>query len=144
MAKIFTSTLTVNPPPPGGNTAGTFKQAKTFTNTWAGSKSKTIIKKGLSLDRLATFLPESRIRNFRWTGRSRWDARLIDIHSTDFAMKFGGGLDVGINKNIAVRAVQFDWNPIFRGDVNLGNGFRGSTGGVLQNNWSLTFGVVIH
>jgi hypothetical protein len=31
--------------------------------------------------------------------------------STQFAMGFGGGLDVNLNKRIALRVVQFDWLP---------------------------------
>ena len=32
---------------------------------------------------------------------------------TDFALAIGGGLDVRVNKHIAVRAFQIDYNPVF-------------------------------
>src|SRR5215218_1555151 len=139
----FTSTLSVNPPLPGGNTAGTFKTSQNIYHYMGGIQIKDNNKEGSKLRPFGHILAGIADQKFSVDRTEPVDARLIDIHTTDFAMKFGGGLDIGIHKNIAVRAVQFDWNPIFRGDVNLGNGF-GTTGGVLQNNWSLTFGVVIH
>ena len=58
-------------------------------------------------------------------------------------MKFGGGLDWKIHKNFDVRLIQADWNPIVRGDLETTGRF-GTIESVLQNNWLLTFGVVIH
>ena len=71
------------------------------------------------------------------------NVRLFKVDSTDFAMKIGGGIDYGVHKNIDIRFIQVDWNPIFRGDLDLGPPF-GTAGSVLQNNWLLTFGVTFH
>jgi opacity protein-like surface antigen len=60
---------------------------------------------------------------------------------TDFAMAFGGGIDVRVNKNIDVRVFQFDYNPIFVRTHTIGDFVFGS---VTQNNIRLSFGIVIH
>jgi opacity protein-like surface antigen len=67
---------------------------------------------------------------------------IYDVHSNDFAMKMGAGLDFAIHKNIDIRVIQFDWNPIFRGDKTFGT--LGNIRGVTQNNMQLTFGVAFH
>ena len=69
--------------------------------------------------------------------------KLIDDSATDFAMKFGGGLDWRVHKNIDIRLIQFDWNPIFRGDIVVG-GRIGTINSALQNNYSFTWGVAFH
>ena len=66
----------------------------------------------------------------------------FDINSTDFAMKFGGGLDYKVHKNVDIRLIQFDYNPIFRGDRDLGT--LGTLPSVMQGNMLLSFGVVFH
>ena len=65
----------------------------------------------------------------------------FDINSTDFAMRFGGGLDLKVHKNVDIRLIQFDWNPIFRGDRDTQFGVFPS---VMQNNLMVGFGVVLH
>jgi opacity protein-like surface antigen len=64
------------------------------------------------------------------------------IDSTDFAMAFGGGLDVEIHKNIDIRVIQIDYNPIFRRDKD--DDILGFIPGRTQNNVRLSFGVVFH
>jgi hypothetical protein len=58
-------------------------------------------------------------------------------------MKFGGGVDLAVHKHVDVRLIGVDWNPIFRGDLDLGPPL-GTAGSVLQNNFLLNFGVVLH
>ena len=70
-------------------------------------------------------------------------SRLIDYNRTDFAMKLGGGLDWRVHKNIDVRLIQFDWNPITRGDIVVG-GRIGTIPSRLQNNYLFTWGVAFH
>jgi opacity protein-like surface antigen len=55
--------------------------------------------------------------------------------TTDFAMAFGGGVDVRVNDRIAIRAIQADYNPIFLRGPALG--FKGPA-----NNFRISFGVV--
>ncbi len=48
---------------------------------------------------------------------------------TDFAMAFGGGIDVSVNDKISLRVIQADYNPTFFGDTR-------------QDNIRLSFGVI--
>ena len=47
---------------------------------------------------------------------------ISDFHTneTSFAMAFGGGLDIKLNKRFDLRVVQIDWNIINRGDQQTG------------------------
>jgi opacity protein-like surface antigen len=36
-----------------------------------------------------------------------------NLNLTDFALAFGGGLDVRVNKRVSIRAFQLDYNPVF-------------------------------
>jgi len=71
----------------------------------------------------------------------------FDIGSTDFAMGFGGGLDIRVSDRFHVRAIQFDWVPIFLDDhaiTVLGNAGVLRTGfldGKRQDNFRFSFGV---
>ena len=55
----------------------------------------------------------------------------------DFAMLFGGGIDVKLNKRMDLRVIQFDYNPIF---VKTRNGIEGHT----QHNFRIGVGLVFH
>ena len=70
------------------------------------------------------------------------NSEIFSVDSTDWAMKFGGGLDYEVHKNVDIRFIQFDWNPIWRGDQDFGPNI-GVVNGVMQNNWLIGFGVVI-
>lgn len=70
------------------------------------------------------------------------NTRIFDVNSTDWAMKFGGGLDYEVHRNVDIRFIQFDWNPIWRGDQDFGPNI-GVVNGVMQNNWLIGFGVVL-
>lgn len=61
--------------------------------------------------------------------------------TNNFAMIFGAGLDVRVHKNVDIRVVQFDYNPVFFGDQNIGTFRLNST---TQNNIRMSFGVVFH
>ena len=65
----------------------------------------------------------------------------FDINSTDFAMSFGGGLDLRVHRNVDIRLIQVDWNPIFRGDRDTQ---FGTFPGAMQNNIKIGVGVVLH
>ena len=67
---------------------------------------------------------------------------IFDVNSTDWAMKFGGGLDYEVHRNVDIRFIQFDWNPIWRGDQNFGPNV-GVVNGTMQNNWLIGVGVVL-
>jgi opacity protein-like surface antigen len=81
---------------------------------------------------------------------------LSDFHvnETSFAMAFGGGLDIKLNKRFDLRVVQIDWNIINRGDQQTGivltptpNQTVGSPfviPGTRQDNLRLGIGIVIH
>jgi opacity protein-like surface antigen len=64
-----------------------------------------------------------------------------DINDTNFAMKFGGGVDIRVHPRVDLRVVEFNYNPIFRGDITFDDEvFRGRT----QHNFTIGFGVAIH
>lgn len=68
---------------------------------------------------------------------------LLDAHpsTNNFAMVFGGGLDIKVHKNVDLRVVQFDYNPVFFGDQRIGTyDLQSKT----QNNIRMSFGVVFH
>ena len=77
----------------------------------------------------------------------------LSANETSFAMAFGGGLDITLNKHFAVRAVQADWNIIQRGDQQVGTlliptphaaaGQPFVLPGKGQDNLRLSFGIVI-
>lgn len=81
---------------------------------------------------------------------------ISDFHAneTSFAMAFGGGIDIKLNKRFDVRAAQIDWNIINRGDQQLGTVLRVNplqtvgqpfvVPGMTQNNLRLSVGIVIH
>jgi len=65
----------------------------------------------------------------------------FDVSDTNFAMKFGGGVDVRVHPRVDLRLVEFNYNPIFRGDITLDDEvFQGRT----QHNFTVGFGVAIH
>jgi opacity protein-like surface antigen len=81
---------------------------------------------------------------------------ISDFHAneTSFAMAFGGGVDIKVNKRFSVRAVQLDWNIINRGDQQLGTvlvptplqtvGTPFVVPGSRQDNLRIGAGIVIH
>lgn len=59
----------------------------------------------------------------------------------NFAMAFGGGLDVKATDKIDIRVFQFDYNPVFEKDQTFfGTTLQGRT----QNNFRIGVGIVIH
>ena len=82
-------------------------------------------------------------RTFTDTNRTT----LFDLGSTDFAMGFGGGLDIRVSDRFHVRAIQFDWAPVFFDDdaiTVLGTPGVLRTGfldGKRQDNFRFSFGV---
>jgi len=67
----------------------------------------------------------------------------FDVNATSFALKMGGGIDYRVHKNIDIRLIQVDYNPIFRGDTDFGPTI-GNLQGVTQQNVIFTFGLVFH
>jgi opacity protein-like surface antigen len=71
----------------------------------------------------------------------------FELGSTDFAMAFGGGLDIRVSDRFHVRAIQFDWAPVFFDDraiTVLGTPGVLRTGfldGRRQDNFRLSFGI---
>jgi opacity protein-like surface antigen len=76
------------------------------------------------------------------------------VNETSFAMAFGGGVDIKLNKRFDVRAVQIDWNIINRGDQQTGIvlvptpfqtvGSPFVIPGTRQDNFRIGAGIVIH
>lgn len=78
----------------------------------------------------------------------------FSTNETSFAMAFGGGLDIKLNKRFDLRVVQIDWNIINRGDQQTGIvlaptplqtvGSPFVIPGTRQDNLRLGIGIVIH
>ena len=67
--------------------------------------------------------------------------------ATSFALKLGGGIDLRAGRRIDVRAVEFDYNPVFardRGFRTLSGPFTFRAAGKTAQNFTVGFGVVIH
>jgi opacity protein-like surface antigen len=81
----------------------------------------------------------------RFSGTYSNPAATITDKQTSFAMAVGGGVDVGVNRHLSIRAVQIDYNPILLRRRIL----RDSTGvpfelkGVRRDDVRLSFGVVV-
>lgn len=136
----FTSILTVNP---GPSTAGTFKSSQSDYQYMGGIQYKNNSKDAPTFKPFAHVLAGIAHQKFTVEETSPSNIQLIDLNSTDFAMKFGAGLDVKIHKNVDVRVFQFDYNPIWRSDKDVGSNFDAVRGAV-RNNFMITFGVAFH
>jgi opacity protein-like surface antigen len=138
----FTSVFVVNPLLPAPP-SGTFKTSQSVYQFMGGVQVKDNKKEGARFKPWGHILFGVADQHFSIDQTAPTNTQLLKINSTDFAMKFGGGIDYRIHKNVDVRVIQFDWNPIVRGDTSTGGQF-GTINGVLQNNWLLGFGVVFH
>jgi len=86
--------------------------------------------------------PGERLRPFAQAlfgvGRARaeleLDAEFFDESVSTFAASIGGGLDILVHRNVAVRAIQFDYFPVrhSNGDTLTFNNFRWGSGVVFQ------------
>jgi hypothetical protein len=132
--------ITVNPPLV---TPGTFKTSQNVYQFMGGIQIKDNKKEGPKLKPWAHILAGISDQHFGLDRTAPTSAQLFKVNSTDFAMKFGGGLDLAVHKHVDIRLIGADWNPIFRGDLDLGPPL-GTAGSVLQNNFLLNFGVVLH
>lgn len=63
------------------------------------------------------------------------------LSTNNFAMVFGGGVDVRVNKRVDVRLFQFDFNPVFFKDQDTD---FGTVQGRTQKNFRISVGIVIH
>jgi opacity protein-like surface antigen len=67
----------------------------------------------------------------------------INASQNNFAMAFGGGLDIKVHPRIDIRAFQIDYNPIFFRE-NGGDFTNFFTDSRTQNNFRIGVGIVIH
>ena len=66
---------------------------------------------------------------------------IFDQSSNNFAMTFGGGVDLRANDHFSVRLFQLDYNPVFYGGGDFG---RFSVDSKTQHNLRIGFGIVVH
>ncbi|HEX8143960.1 MAG TPA: outer membrane beta-barrel protein [Pyrinomonadaceae bacterium] len=65
----------------------------------------------------------------------------FETDDTSFALGIGGGIDIRVHPRVDIRAIQFDYNPVFSGDQTIqGQTFTGQT----QHNFRIGAGIVIH
>lgn len=64
----------------------------------------------------------------------------FEADDTSFALGIGGGVDIRVHPRVDIRAIQFDYNPVFSGDQTIqGQTFTGQT----QHNFRIGAGIVI-
>jgi opacity protein-like surface antigen len=136
----FTSPLQINPAPP---VTATFKTSQDIQQYLFGVQVKDNKKESQHFKPWAHILMGPAHQHLVLDETAPGSATIFDASKTDFAMKFGGGLDWGVHKNIDIRLIQFDWNPIFRSSINTG-GTLGTLPGRIENNYIFTWGVAIH
>ncbi|HYY56413.1 MAG TPA: outer membrane beta-barrel protein [Pyrinomonadaceae bacterium] len=65
----------------------------------------------------------------------------FEADDTSFALGIGGGVDIRVHPRVDIRAITFDYNPVFSGDQTIqGQTFDGRT----QHNFRIGAGIVIH
>lgn len=120
-----------------------------FSDRWrihqflGGIQVKNNLKDGPRFKPFGHVLAGVARQKIEFTAPSEFEIDPADLSSaeTDFAMAIGGGVDVKISKNVDIRAVQVDYNPIFLRGVTIdGERINGRT----QNNLRLSFGIVFH
>jgi opacity protein-like surface antigen len=136
----FDSILSINPPPPN-QVIQRFRISQSTNQFMGGIQIKDNSRDGAVFKPWAHALIGVADQNYSIDQSD--GNRLLDMDSTDLALKFGGGIDIKVHKNIDIRAIGFDWNPINRGDFETIGRF-GTINGGYQNNWLINFGIVIH
>ncbi|HEY0458782.1 MAG TPA: outer membrane beta-barrel protein, partial [Pyrinomonadaceae bacterium] len=126
----FTSNVAVNPPIIGGS----FKSSQSDYQYMGGIQYKNNSKEAPRFKPFAHVLAGIAHQKFTLEETSPTPSQLIDLNSNDFAMKFGGGVDFKLVKNLDVRLFQFDYNPIWRGEKDLGPQL-GTLKGAVRNNY---------
>ena len=75
-------------------------------------------------------------------GTFKGDPVVLRNSTNNFAMAFGGGIDYKLNDRLEIRLIQFDYNPVWSKDTDVGNDVF--IEGFTQNNYRFSFGVVFH
>jgi opacity protein-like surface antigen len=132
--------VTINPPQV---VPGTFKISQSDYQYMGGVQWKDNSKDGPKFKPFGHVLLGVASQNLSLDRTAPTNAELFKLDTTDFAMKFGAGFDVKLSKNIDARVFQFDFNPIWRGEKNLGPNLGVLDSGV-RSNYMLTFGIVFH
>ena len=72
----------------------------------------------------------------------------VSDRNTSFAMKLGGGIDVRVSKNLDLRLIEINYNPVFAGQRNLVGGPVPSSPIVAQgrtaHNFTIGVGIAFH
>lgn len=139
----FTSPLQISAPPAPPIPSATLKESQDIQQYLFGIQIKDNKKESQKFKPWAHILGGFARDSVTIEETAPTSQKLIDSSKTDFAMKFGGGLDWRVHKNIDIRLIQFDWNPIFRGDIVVG-GRIGTINSAMQNNYLFTWGVAFH
>lgn len=137
----------------GGNINGTFRNRLQFYNFLAGPQYK--FRNNNRVEPFARVLfGVAHIRNnidtatttTTGTGSSSTTSTVSKNFrdtSTDFAMAIGGGVDVGVSDRLAVRLIQFDYNPVFQSNRTINNAVGNfNINGRRQDNLRFSFGIV--
>jgi hypothetical protein len=132
--------VTVNPPLV---VPGTFKISQSDYQYMGGIQWKDNAKEGPRFKPFGHVLLGGASQSLTLERTAPTNAQLFKLDFNDFAMKFGGGIDLKVSKNIDARLFQFDFNPIWRSEKNLG-GNLGTLDNAMRSNYMLTFGIAFH
>ena len=138
----FTSPLQISAPPLPP-IAATLKSSQDVEQYLFGIQIKDNMKDSQKLKPWAHILGGIAHEKFVIEETAPGAVTIVSNGANDFAMKLGGGLDLRVHKNVDIRLIQFDWNPISRSDITVG-GRIGTINSVLQNNYIFTWGVAFH
>jgi len=139
----FTSPLQISAPPLPPIPAATIKESQSVYQYLFGVQIKDNKKESQKLKPFFHFLGGFAHETLNLDETAPTATKLFHANSTDFAMKFGGGLDLAVHPNVDIRLIGFDWNPIYRSDM-AGFGRIPNVPAALQNNYMFSFGVVFH
>ena len=134
----FQSNINVVPP-----VSGTFKTSQSDYQYMGGVQFKDNRRDGPRFKPFAHVLAGISDQHFSIDETSPTNTQLVKLSKTGFGMKFGGGIDYKLTKNLDARFIQFDFNPIWRGSTNFGTNF-GTVDSAVRTNWLLTFGIAVH
>lgn len=133
----------VDSPNLGTTTPATIRIRQRVYQYMGGIQIKDNKKEGSMFRPFAHVLGGWAAQNLQVDQTSPGNFQLAEYKANDFAMKLGGGADLKVHKNFSIRMIQFDYNPIFRGDIDYGNGpLTGDS--IIQHNYLLSFGGAFH
>ena len=112
-----------------GDFGGQYRTVSDLGPGWPGVTAETSVYEYLVGPRFAARSGRATLFAHALVGGARGNAGIGGFSDSAFALGVGGGVDVDVNRRLAIRAIQFDW--------------MGSFVDILEDNVRLGFGVVV-